>query len=294
MVREMGHNWRKERVITYFEQMGPDHAQKKRMREKLQTREQMHGRWRFIVGRKLWIPVSLASMMMLMIILNMNFGGHQTAFAVYLIPSEDVQFQLQDTRNMEEEYGTYANYVDSRPSLRFFIDGKNIAKIEMMAENEFVSAKDWTETQDEKYWNIEYYQYFDEEKQMSIADFSKIYDKKLEMNFDQDFQAYGDIWYEWRARNLYEWAAENNFSRFIGYGVNLDNLSEKEKLSFAAGDDGSPLGHIWLEGYPEDLLKDTITIRVTDHQGNVIEKTIHVQVSNNEIGQTVVTAWLGD
>ncbi|WP_010275980.1 hypothetical protein [Paenibacillus senegalensis] len=37
-------------------------------------------------------------------------------------------------------------------------------------------------------------------------------------------------------------------------------------------------------------VKDKITIRITGHQGNVTERIIEVQVSNNEIGQTVVTA----
>ena len=64
--------------------------------------------------------------------------------------------------------------------------------------------------------------------------------------------------------------------------VDLQELREEEKLAYASGNDGSPLGHIYLEGYPE-AAKDTITIRIIDHRGNITEKVIEVQVSNNEI-----------
>ena len=57
----------------------------------------------------------------------------------------------------------------------------------MTSETEYLSAKDWTKTQHEKYWNIEYYQTFDEETQTSIMDPDKKYERSLTMTFDEDF-----------------------------------------------------------------------------------------------------------
>ena len=101
----------------------------------------------------------------------------------------------------------------------FNVVGDDIAQIEIEAKNEYLGAQDWTRTQHEKYWNVEYYQYLDEEKQIAIFDSDKYYDKKIVMTFDEHFQDYDKIWYRWHARNMYEWAAEDNFSRFLGFGI---------------------------------------------------------------------------
>ena len=92
----------------------------------------------------------------------------------------------------------------------------------------------------------------------------------------------------------------NNYSRFLGYGAGpkieiSDQMTEEQKLMLAAGDDGSRvpgLGHIQLDGYPEELTRDRITIKITDRNGNTIAKYINVEISNNEFNETVVTASL--
>src|SRR5690606_19723110 len=111
------------------------------------------------------------------------------------------------------------SYVDARPGLEFYIDGEDIAQIEISTENEYIYAVDWTKTQERKFWDVEYYQTFDEEKQISTADFDLLYDKNITMNFDEGFTDFTEIWYRWKAWDMYKWAAEDDFSRFLGYGI---------------------------------------------------------------------------
>lgn len=211
--------------------------------------------------------------------------------------NSDVTIRIRDMHNVQEDC-TSAQYVDPRPELEFYIEGDNIAQIEVSCRNEYVYAVDWTETQHEKYWNSDYYQTYDEETRTNTFYPERLYDKSMKLVFDEGFSDYGDIWYRWTARNLYQWAAEDNFSHFIGYGIEpkielTDDMTEEQKLKLAAGENDSgaiSLGHIYLEGYPEELRKDRITIKITDREGNTVTKYIDIEISNNEFNQTVVTA----
>jgi len=212
--------------------------------------------------------------------------------------NSDVIVRLADFNNLPENCGTSVCNVDSRPGLEFYIEGEDIAQIEVTCENEYLYAVDWTKTQHEKYWNVDYYQTYDEESQTSTFYADQLYDKSMKLTFDEEFSRYGDIWYRWNALNLYKWASEDNFSHFMGYGIDpkievSDDMTEEQKLKLAAGDDGSDatgLGHIQLDGYPEELTKDRITIKITDREGNSVTKYINVKISNDEFNQTVVTA----
>ncbi|AGC67232.1 peptidase M56 BlaR1 [Thermoclostridium stercorarium subsp. stercorarium DSM 8532] len=211
-----------------------------------------------------------------------------------------VSIKMAGMENTRENTGTSVRYVDPRPSLEFYIEGENIAKIDISCENEYLAAIDWTKTQHRKYWDVNYYQTFDEETQASVFYPDKYFDKTISLSFNEDFTDYQNIWYRWHALNLYEWALENNYSRFFGYGSGQkikmpDNPTEDQKLMLAAGNDGSGLtglGHIQLSGYPDELTKDRITVKITDRTGNTITKLINVKISNNEFNETVVTAYL--
>jgi len=171
-----------------------------------------------------------------------------------------------------------------------------------MCENEYLYAVDWTETQHEKYWNTDYFQTYDEETQTCTFYPERLYDKSMQLSFDKDFSRYEDIWYKWTAYNMYKWASENNYSRIRGYGMGpkveiTDDMTEEQKLNLAAGNDGfgtTGLGHIQLDGYPEELAKDVITIIITDREGNTVTKYIDINVSNDELHQTVVSASIRD
>lgn len=70
-------------------------------------------------------------------------------------------------------------------------------------------------------------------------------------------------------------------------------MTDEEMTALAAGEDSSGtagIGYIQLDGYPEELTEDKITIKVTDIQGNSTTKIINVKLSNNERNETVVTA----
>ena len=216
----------------------------------------------------------------------------------------DVIIRLRDYESLPEDYSTEVSNVDSRPELEFYIEGKDIAQIELKCENEYLYAVDWTKTQDGKYWNVDYYQVYDEESQSCTFYPERLYDKTIKVTFDEGFSDYGDIWYRWTAWNLYQWASKDNFSHFLGYGIDpkiklldKDDMTEEEKLKLAVGgaDSGvAGIGHIQLDGYPEELTRDRITITVTDRNGNSVTKYINIKISNNEFNETVVTANVED
>lgn len=287
----------REELKSLFENMSPDEIQKKRMRSYLMNRKQSSvssgahpPRRRYIW----WAAPALCLMLAAVVFLSGSFGGATPVYAIHLKVGEEAHiFKLADRQKSQDQYSTTVSNVDSRPGLEFYIEGDNIAQIEITSKNEYLYAADWTKTQHEKYWNVEYYQTFDEEKQISIADFSLLYDKKMTMTFDESFTEYERVWYRWTAWNLYQWAAEDNYSRFLGAGMTPPPSSIQEKTELAAGS-MSGIGHIQLEGYPKELLEDTITIVITDRDGNITTRYIHVKVSNNELSQTVVTASLAN
>lgn len=286
----------RDKLTELFESMTPDAAQKSRMRKHLSSRMQSEGIAKPPSRKRQawWAVPAVCLVLALIFALVVPLGGQTSAYAIHVIDKSGTVFKLADHRKRPDDFGTSVSNVDSRPGLEFYIDGKDIAKIEITTQNEYIYAVDWTKTQHEKYWNVEYYQRFDEERQMSIADFSLLYDRQLTMTFDENFSDYDQIWYRWTAWNLYQWAAQDDYSHFLGAGQQVpDNLSEQEKSQLAAGNDGSGIGHIQLDGYPEHLTEDTITMTITDRQGHRTQKVIHVKVSNNELRQTVVTARLG-
>ena len=56
----------------------------------------------------------------------------------------DVVVRLKDPNKAPESYDTSACYVDARPELEFYIDGEDIAQIEVTCGNEYLYAIDWT------------------------------------------------------------------------------------------------------------------------------------------------------
>lgn len=282
----------KDQFIEMLERMTPSDHQKSQMKARIFARhaetKRNHER---TSRRRNWLAAPAACLVLAaLMLLNIPFDPPQTAYAIHLIEEDGATLRLSDRKNQQE--GGSVSFVDSRPSLRFFIDGENIARIEITSETEVLSAKDWTETQHEKYWNVEYYQSFDPERQQSVADFDRKYDKKITMMFDKEFHRYDEIWYNWEARNLYKWAAADHYAHFYGVGNDPGPMDEQQQLKAAAGHDGSAVGHIQLDGYPEELREDRITITITDHDGHQETKMILVKVSNNDLGQTVVTATL--
>lgn len=287
----------KDELKEIFDKMTPDEIAKSRMKRNLILHQHSNPTEARSPKRRLaWFILPAISLTLALIILwSIPFGSTASVYAIHVKVGEDrAVLNLAGRQDLpSNEQSTSVSYVDPRPGLEFYIEGDDIATIEMTTENEYIYAVDWTKTQHEKFWNLEYYQYFDEEKQRSIADFSLLYDKSLAMNFEEGFTEYDQIWYRWHAWNMHQWASEDNFSKFYGVGFtpDLEQLSEEEKMKLAAGED-SAVGHMQLDEYPEHLKEDRIWIKITDRQGQVTTKVIHVKVSNNEARQTVVTAKL--
>jgi len=212
----------------------------------------------------------------------------------------DVDIKLTGCNIGGENYGTSVCYLDARPELEFYIEGEDIAQIEVSCQNEYVYAVDWTKTQHEKHWNVDYFQTYDEETQSCTFHPERLFDKTIKFRFDEGFKDYRDVWYRWTAWNLIQWADEDKYSHYVGYGIEpvkelWNDMTEEQKNMLAAGEDGSGaknIGHICLDGCPEELTWDRITIKITDRDGNSVTKYINVEISNNEYNQTVVTASL--
>jgi len=264
--------------------------------------------------KRIWLSVSLATAcIVLLISLTVVFLFHGEGVSAYAV---EISFSMPDGSSilMEDSGIDYAedpnrlassvSYVDSFPQLNFFITGEDIAKIEITTETESVRALDWTETLDEKFWNHELY-YEEIELNDEVYQYipsRNIHFKSNVLIFPEDFYEYDQIWYSWLALNLLDWASEDKDSRIQGFN-NLsiseieelyESMTDEERLEIAAGGGGtSTAGHILLDGCPEELLSDRIIITITDRQGNITERIINISISNNAIGQTVVTAILG-
>jgi hypothetical protein len=293
-----------------FDRMTPDDTQKERMLNTVlssrhpaaQASKPKKAR------RKVWAGAAAACLALaLTMIFVFQPGGGVAAFALSVTIPDGSTVLLEDKAidNRPSAPAASVSYVDSRPQLRFFITGENIAKIEISCENEYLKAHDFTEKLDEKYWNPELYY---EEQQIDGTIYQyvptrSLLDKSHVLLFPKNFDEYDQIWYDWYAWDLMEWASEDDFSHYQSYNglssneieEKLASMSEEERLAIAAGGGGtSTAGHILLDGYPEDNLNDRITITITDRQGNTVTKKLLINVRNNEIGQTVVSASLAD
>jgi len=285
----------KNELNMAFDIMTPDDTQKERMLNFILNKEQpvtqvsYHKKAR----RKLWFGTVAACLALVLVMLFMfQPGNGSVAFALSIgNPDSESKVKIMDSSMEREEFTTSVSNVNPRPELEFYIEGKNIAKIELSCENEYLYIVDWTKTQQEKYWNTELYQWFDEEKQQYVAHPELLLDKSCLLTFPEGFNEYDQIWYRWYAWDLYKWASADNFSRFQGISGSVNNASEKDKLE-AAGGNKSAAGHILLDGYPTEKLNDRITIKITDRSGNTVTKAISINISNNKIGQTVVSASL--
>ena len=164
----------------------------------------------------------------------------------------------------------YASYPDSRPEFEFYIDGRDITRVELQCDNEYLYVIDWS-------------------KEHSGSEL--IYRNKLSIEFGEEFEDYTKIWFRWKAVNLYEWAAKDGYAGFLGANTKPGpDMTEEEKLKLASGSEG--IGHIQLEGYPANLLEDKITVRITDINGDFTIKTISINITNKQKHQTVVPAGL--
>jgi len=289
----------KNEFIAFYDSVSTTGSQKTRMLNKILSSNDQRRR----AGRKAkafrhaMIPSTAACLILVLILVIFQpFAGGNVAYALYNRAVDGTVYRLSDRSGLQENIKTSVSYIDSRPGLEFFIDGEDISKIEISCDTEYIYIVDWTKTQEEKWWNSDKYQEFDEERQVSVFHPERLYEKSVTLNFDQGFSEYENIWYRWTAYNLYEWASEDHFSHFLLHPI-PDHLTENEKTQVAAGQykafaDG--VGHIQLDGCPEELMEDKITITVTDRQGNSSTSVITVKVSNNELKQTVVTARLSN
>ncbi len=224
---------------------------------------------------------------------GMNANDKETSGAPSGLADTSAIIKLADLDTDLAQYQIASiNHITSRPEFEFYITCKDIAKIELSSETEYLYIVDWTETQADPY---------SKDGATSITQGGRTIDKTAVLTFDEGFTDYDKIWCRWTGYNLYTWASEDDYSHFLGIGGVMENMTspdglpEEDKLKLAAGDDGlgtTGLGHIQLDGYPEELLKDRITVKLTDRQGNVATRYVDIKISNNELRQLVVTASL--
>lgn len=257
-----------KKINKIFQDITPTEEQKSRMLEKILSHQITYEApiKRFRWWKHAIITISLASLLFLFLFIP-PIAEKMSIYSNNFFGTEEITIKIADNKNVYEDFGTSVNYVHTRPTLEFFIEGDSIAKIEITSENEYLYGIDWTETQHRKYWDFDYHSTFDEERKTYVPNFDIIYDKQITMTFDEDFNEYDQIWYRWHSNSLLSWAVEND--KFLG-------------------------GHVQLDEYPEHLLKDIITITITNWKGKESTYYIHVKVTNNERRYTVVTAELSE
>lgn len=279
---------------NHFARLTPNAEQRARMRQHLamQTPRRRYRKLGWLAAHKRWLLLPAAAILLIWAatLLFPQYGAAPNAYAIHVMLDEENRVLLESRNGGDHE--AVISKIDPRPGLEFYVTGENIAAIDITSETEYLYAIDWTQTQHEKHWNDELYSTYDADKQVSIMDESKLYDKQLSMRFDPNFTDYGEIWYRWTAWNMYQWAAADDYAHFYGYGIPIpETATEQERMQLAAAE-GTAVGHMQLDDYPDAGKEDRITITVTDHDGRVSTQTIHIKVENNEIGQTVVTASL--
>jgi len=259
-----------------------------------------------IQKRKFWLNTAavaacLVFALAITLTLVFNFGAETTGQATpngFSILIRDENIDHADDPNL---LTTSVSYIDTRPSLRFFITGENIAEIKITTENESINAIDWTKTLDEKFWNHEL---FYEEIELNGEIYKYIpadsgYSNSFIITFPEGFKEHDQIWYSWMPHNLYNWANEDSDKRFHDHNSmsrteieeKMETMSDEERLTIAAGGGRtSNIGHMILDGYPAELLNDRITISITDKEGHTTTTSITVSITTNSIGQTVITA----
>lgn len=284
-----------------FHPMKPDAQQKERMLAAIRRAGQPQaGRERRPLGPVTGLRLAAACLLLAAaLIVGSIFTDAPTAFALSVGVPDGSSATLIDP----EDGGSRPSisYVDSGPELRFSITGEDIAKVEITCEQESVKAKDWTKTLDERYWNPDLY-YKQTEIDGVVYQYVPAqsgYAPRLEITFPKGFTQYDKVWYTWYGWNLRNWASQQNYAHIQGYDPDaekrLENASEEEKLAIASGGGStSAAGHILLDGYPEEKLTDHLTITITDRQGRTVTQTMTIQISNNTLGQTVVTADMGN
>ena len=201
-----------------------------------------------------------------------------------------------------ESSSSKVQFVDNGPELRFFISGPDIAQVEVSSAGEFVQAVDFTQTLDEKFWNMEpYYQEtVIDGKEYQYVPAKALFHPHITVTYPEGFTSHDQVWYTWYGWKLREWAEEDASSRIQGYNglteeetqALLENASQEERLAIASGGGTSAAGHFLLQDCPEELLTDTVTITITDRQGKVTVQAISIAISSNSLGQTVVSAEL--
>lgn len=302
----------KNELIMAFDSMTPDNTQKELMLNSVSCNKHtiVHVVIPQRAHRKVWFGASAATACLIFVLalaLMLNIGGGAVAYGLSIEMPDGSSVLMEDrsVNNRPTDLASIVSYVESRPQLRFFITGENIAKIEISCESEYLKAVDFTEKLDEKYWNPELY-YVEKEVDGVVQKYvptRSLLDKSHVLLFPEYFNEYDRVWYDWYAWDLMEWASEDDYSHYQKYnGMSnseleklLETASEEEKLAIAAGGGAtSAAGHILLDGYPTEKLTDRVTITITDRQGNTVTKTLTINVSNNTFGQTVVTASISE
>ena len=278
----------KNDLVRVFDGMTPDAAQKSDMLANIRAakppRPAKSVRFRPLRRVIAAIPAACAA---LALIFSLNMFAPPAASAgsysisAYSARDESV-IKLADNSSPPEDFGQSVSNADTRPDLSFYIDGVDIAKVEISCETEFlyIGNTDKPEGADITYHS-------------PLNNMGRLSDKTITLTFDESFDDYGDIEYRWDAWRLYSWASEDSGSRISGTDIVLpDNATEQEKMMLAAGvaPDGSPVGYVLTMDYPEELLSDLITVKIQDRQGNVYDRQIEITIALNELVQTIVTA----
>jgi len=134
----------KDDLMKLYEKIAPNQEQRSRMRENiLNHNDKKTSSIRLIRKRKVWSVVIAACIAAAMIFsITVPLGEEASVYAVNFINKDGAVISFQDNESGSGNNMKSISYVDSRPSLEFYIDGEDIAKIEITAQNEYIYAHD--------------------------------------------------------------------------------------------------------------------------------------------------------
>ena len=125
-----------------FDRMTPNDTQKERMLNTILNIEQPVERVSYLqkMRRKRWIStVAVCLALVFAMMFMFRFGTGSVAFALSIgTPDSESRVKIMDSRMEREKFTTTVSNVNSRPDLEFYIEGKDIAKIELSCENEYL------------------------------------------------------------------------------------------------------------------------------------------------------------
>jgi hypothetical protein len=214
----------KNELNKAFENIKPSEVQKERILSAVQNGTQAYKPKK--MHRKVWYSAAACFTLIIVAALVWRFGEAGMVYAGN-IASDGNTITLYNPNDILEEgkprpVNTFVRYIDNGPSASFFIDGKDIAKIEVSCENEYLDIFDFSKTLDRRFWDPDpsYYEELEVDGEIQkYVPLKNTVEKSFVLEFPENFDQYEEVWYSWTTMNLDNWVLEDPDARIHSGGT---------------------------------------------------------------------------